>query len=335
MSMLVKLLAVFAMSILGRPIAILNNLGDFLPGARSRLAKPAAAKPDQKAWEQRIEASLNDVRLGLNHETVTNGDCGVDAILIGLELIENPNEKIKMLMKIKPRAERLSAMRRLQVKWLKKNATHEIVPEVSVQSWVTMDGRYDSMDKYIEAMRLPGVWVDTPMLYAASAWWEVQIVCYVGEAPQLLAASSVVGRKLPVVCMANFSNIHFYAVRVLSQDEVPISNAPGPQSAIVASQRVDEEDDDVDAFASCVLPAARPKDRTLLELASTLVGWDPFGDTHDAGLIKLLDNLTKADTMDASSGTFVVLRTREAIKLYEWEEAFKISTNSAPTMSKS
>jgi hypothetical protein len=73
----------------------------------------------------------------------------------------------------------LQAMRCMLLLWIRDNANVEPLPGVSVASWVCMEG-YASMQAFIEAMRKPRVWVDTPMLVAASGVFEIQVVCFVG-----------------------------------------------------------------------------------------------------------------------------------------------------------
>eukprot|EP00959_Pyramimonas_sp_CCMP1952_P123329 2578465-Pyramimonas_sp.AAC.1 len=58
-------------------------------------------------------------------------------------------------------------VRFLLILWITRNSLVEVVPGVSVASWVQMGG-CSSMGECVASMRAPRTWVDTPMLVAAS-----------------------------------------------------------------------------------------------------------------------------------------------------------------------
>ena len=60
----------------------------------------------------------------------------------------------------------LRMIRLMLLLWITTNKDVDVVPGVSVSTWVQMEG-YASLDDYVTDMRTPRTWIDTPMLVAA------------------------------------------------------------------------------------------------------------------------------------------------------------------------
>jgi hypothetical protein len=195
--------------------------------------------------ESRIAANISANSLLLDTETYRDGDCGLDATLRNLERLRptnTPSQNIIRVLATKGRAKALQAMRLLACMWVRDNEETELVPQVTVAQWVAMEGA-ESVPSYIAAMRLPRVWIDTLVLVALSAVFEIQYVCF-SPVPQLIVAPTLANcKELPVAIIANVANVHFYAVH----PEPP----PDPQDP------PSEQEDDL---LPCVDNAATPAD---------------------------------------------------------------------------
>ena len=77
-----------------------------------------------------------------------------------------------------------------------------------------MEGRWADWGAYLEAMATKRTWIDTPVLIAASALFQCQIVCLLSSTPepQLIASPTLtVSGDIPMFLMANVGNWHFFA----------------------------------------------------------------------------------------------------------------------------
>ena len=93
---------------------------------------------------------------------------------------------------------------------VENNAAAELLPGLSLADWAIMDGQ-PSFVSYISHMRNPHVWVDAPMLHAASAVLGLQIVCFMGSPePSIIAAPNVLSQaESPAAVIADVGNWHF------------------------------------------------------------------------------------------------------------------------------
>jgi len=153
--------------------------------------------------------------LQLDTHTATDGDCGPDSILRNLERHGHGTRACTQVLdtlRLKGRKPALNLLRKLLVQWVKSHSSTSVLPDLTLRALCCMDSHYTSFDKYLEAMGKPCVWIDTPMLYAASAVFEMQIIVFVGSGePQLVAAAPIAGRTCdtPIAVIANVNNIHF------------------------------------------------------------------------------------------------------------------------------
>ena len=91
--------------------------------------------------------------LELDHATITNGDCGLDAILRNLERLDLSDDTARLVLAQLPRGRQkvLDILRFKLLIWLQKNRSMEIVPGVSVSDWVLMEGN-PSWEAYVKSM---------------------------------------------------------------------------------------------------------------------------------------------------------------------------------------
>ena len=151
--------------------------------------------------------------LELDHATITNGDCGLDAILRNLERLDLSDDTARLVLAQLPRGRQkvLDILRFKLLIWLQKNKGMEIVPGVSVSDWALMEGS-PSWEAYVKSMKVPGTWIDTAMLMAASALFNIQVVCFLGAGEaHLLAAPPIAASadEVPIAFVANSHNVHF------------------------------------------------------------------------------------------------------------------------------
>ena len=98
-------------------------------------------------------------------------------------------------------------MRLMLLIWIQANKDEELLEGTTIEQYVQMDGQ--SMRTYTDRMRQMGEWFDTLMLLAASAVFEVQIVCLSPE-PHLICNPAMMGQPHLLVCsIANICNSHF------------------------------------------------------------------------------------------------------------------------------
>ena len=144
--------------------------------------------------ERAVAAAVARNGLGLVLETAKGGNCGPDAVLRGLENLHLPSAaKLIKALENKGREKAWQALRLLLLIWIRDHAAEELVPSMSVEDWILIEGKHSTLGEYIAAMSRSGEWFDTPMLYAVSAVFGVQLVILTPE-PLLLCAASAVSK---------------------------------------------------------------------------------------------------------------------------------------------
>ena len=267
--------------------------------------------------------------------TACDGDCGPDAILRNLERLQLAGRHCQQVLQIlqkRGREAALQAIRLLLLMWISDHASQEVLPEVTVESWVSMEAEYGTLQKYLDHMRKPRSWIDAPMLIATSAVFEVQLVCPTPE-PQLIVAPSVLGcSELPILMLANVNNVHFYALCPAPTEdgfEEPVAalKAAGDLLIHAFNAELDQDLPGVPTEDECSrvagdVPAEPAEAHDLWALVERLVRWEPFG-SSDFGpeLPNLVKSLELGSAEDMSHNVFQVLQWRDAVKLWQWEQA--------------
>ena len=159
--------------------------------------------------EEVIEARAQDNGLTIDHATLTDGNCGPDSILRNLERLQPTDTNSSKILRVaaRDRHRALAAMRLMMCIWIRDNASVELLPGTTVEQYVQMED-CDSIGTYVNGMKTPGKWIDTLMLFAASAVFKVQFVCLMPEP----CAPSLVGQQSLLVCAIAKCNLHFWAL---------------------------------------------------------------------------------------------------------------------------
>ena len=214
--------------------------------------------------------------------------------------------------------------------WLQANRELEIAPGVSIAHWTSMEG-YENFNAYVAHVHTSGVWIDTPMLFAASAVYGVQIVCFVGKGePEAIIAPSVADLpEVPVCTIANINNVHFVALRP-DQCEAPVagpSDSKGDLLLLPSAADEAEEDGATPPSEDQWVRGHTVDDDTsasMLVLGGLIFAWKPFStDGMQSDIKDALRGLDLEQTVDATSSVFQTLQRRDAIKLWQREQKEK------------
>ena len=294
-------------------------------GLKLRTPPPAIDYSRPTGWSQ-IEGNIEKVvqrnNLRLNRDTLSNGDCGLDAIVRNLQRLRPANEVSQGVLETLDKKGRQAACHVLRLQlliWLKNNAAAEILPGLSIADWAIMDGQ-PSFVSYISHMRNPHVWVDTPMLHAASAVLGLQIVCFMGSPePSIIAAPNVLSQaESPVAVIANVGNLHFYALGpdhpTYDVEPLDLSSADDALLAWSANSSLHEWQDNIANVteAECSRSYGAPGSHTeydaqLFKLGDSLMSADLFGNiTCDQELSQLVASQDASDASNVDDNCFMV-----------------------------
>jgi hypothetical protein len=306
------------------------DLPDYSLNAKSRRAGESRQSVDDLAM------SVADHGLELDEATAADGNCGLDAMLRNIErlgLDAPPAVKVLDVLRRKGRDAALHVMRIMLLIWVRDNKDVEIVPCVKLTQLIEMEtaGRTSA---YIEMMSHPRVWIDTPMLLAMSAVFNVQLVVFLGlQEPQLVAAPSVAASpsEVPVCLIANRSNVHFYACRPRPADEAwddaradELADTDMLGAALADARPMQENDGD--ANVGCTLGSRKPeplelkKAENLLCFCEGMATWDAFGHP-DLAFADKVRAVEFASQSDLAGFCLETLEWRHAIKMLRWETA--------------
>lgn len=198
----------------------------------------------------------------------------------------------------------------------------EVVPSVTLSDLLNMAG-FSSVTAYIEHMRNPQVWIDTPMLWAMAGVYNVQLVVYVGAgSPQvIIAPDAMAEHKVLTAYFGNYSNVHFWALEP-DTGPPPLENPASPLDAfedmllpaVGAAEALDAgEAGEEQGLRTLATPLATNLSADLFAFATAMMQWDAFAApaAHVSQLCKALE----AGTADLTAQVFQVLQWRDALKL--------------------
>ena len=311
----------------GKAVSLVNDLADFASRCPRHTPRPDRFEVESEALAE-LKRLVAVHRCSLDDDITSNGDCGLHAIIKNLQRLQPSEGFAQKVLADLGRHGLQHACRLLRLKlclWLKQHKALELVPEVTVEEWVAMDG-HNNIDEYILYMKEDHVWIDTPMLYAASALFQLQFMIFLaaGEA-QLLVANELHerGGKAQVGLLANVGNYHFFSVRP-GGDEVGLqvvqSRDPLKDACVATANdgfEVEQlsESDEEDAPSSTT--------GAFFEMCGALLRWEPFQrsqqDGHLAALLRRVDSGIANE--DAAEQTLEALQWKSAIKLVQHEEA--------------
>ena len=155
--------------------------------------RPAIGTQPQN-WQDMVGAvSAAAAANGLQVESRTraDGNCGPDSVLRNLECLNVNNTAVQQVLHTLAQEGRDAALlkiRRLCGAWLRRHSANQVIPGVTVNEWVMMGSLHSSFASHIQSWEQPGTWVEAPLLHAASAVFNLQIVVFLCHCePPLIA----------------------------------------------------------------------------------------------------------------------------------------------------
>ena len=328
---------------IGQPEA---NLLDFFSGRLNELlafAAAAANRPSQTSRPNHITQAEQDLSLQvevqglcLNQSTVTDGNCGLDAILRNLERLNVQSPMARRVLSVLQARGRQAALRLMRdpvVGWLRQNQNQYVVPDFIYADLATQGSVYPSLSAYLTDMKRNGVWIDTTGLYAMSALFQLQIPVFCGpgkpeliETPCVLAAS-----ESPIAVVANANTYHFWACCEPSQSETsmgdPVQACEDRCDVLSPDFSASRPCDPADyAEDCCAMPNAignqSANNQSTPSLHSQfcrlLIAWSPFA-TSQSNISAVLPGLRLGEQTHDES-VLQLLRWRPLLKTMQCEE---------------
>jgi hypothetical protein len=202
--------------------------------------------------------------------TVTDGDCGLDAFLTSAlacpALCSKANRNPFQTLRQKRKLDQLTSLRRTGCKYIQENCAEELWDGFSLGDLIRVVSNA-TLPAYLEKMKHKGCWVDTPFLHALACAFDVDVVVMQPSGVALVGASLREGKEsLAVVPVALANDFHFWAL-------VPDSDAD-----VSHSGQHSLPEDDEDTVVECVSGGLLPADRVTseLNLVQRLQYWNPW-----------------------------------------------------------
>ena len=295
-------------------------------------AAPPTGPPAAPATQEALRTGIARHGLRVVEETASDGECGIDAMLHNLERLRPQTQKTQDVLATLARRGREAAFSVMRLQLLirvRDHATAEVVPGVSLSELLGMDG-FTSVGSYIQHMRQPKTWIDTPMLWAMASVYRLQLVVFVGAGdPQVILAPEIASEHtVHTAYLANFGNVHFWALEPDTTPQ-PLENSVGRLHSfgdlllpfVGASEVLDAGDAGEEQGVRGTSIVNTNLSTDLFAFATALMQWDAFGppQAHMGAMIKALE----AGMTDLTSHVFQVLQWRDALRLAEWEHLDK------------
>ena len=319
-----------------RVLAAVSNAEEAMSGQATGL--PATASLPAEVVDA-VDRAANENDLFVDRDTADDGNCGPDAILRTMETLGPVTRRAREALNIletRGRAAAIQWIRETCAAWVEAHACMMLVPGVSLSDLVLMEQRYTSVRDYARAMSASKVWIDTPMLVAASAIFEVQIVMFVGAGePHLLMSPTLAGRsQIHTITLACISNVHFVALRPKppnDDDTAPIHSETDPLLNYLASAIEDSSNESSAEYDNTVTVSHTVPDTGLLVDAD-----EPFYDRCEKIIeFRPWDMPTvhhNVQTGGVQQNALEVLRMRNAAKMLQMEDVDKTSGENRETL---
>ena len=321
---------------LGSPVDVHLHLPNFTALNVAALRQHQPHKPSRPLADELYEALAAATAangLSLDEDTLTDGNCGLDALLRNVERMNLDIPFATQLLGVLHNGGRLKAVHALRLKllvWIRHHLDDVIFEGFRLRDLVTLDPEYSTLDRYYKEMRLPGTWIDTPMLLAASATFGVQIICFTGTQgePQLVAAPEIQhAASAPVMTIANIGNYHYYAVHPLMacEDGPPDERDQGDSLPIIEDNPASERFDVVACVDNSGAPggssahwSAYPVNTTVFGICESVAHWDPWSSAPPSGpMLEFINGLEAG----GAPPCLEMLRWRRALKLWQIEQS--------------
>ena len=254
--------------------------------------------------------------------TCTDGNCGLDAIISNLKRLELTEpalvQKVHTVLNKKDLKSACQVLRLGLLLWIKDNEHEEILPDVRLLDWMVMEG-YTSKADYISAMKQDGEWIDTLMLFAASAVFQAQVVVFLEDgSPHVLAAPDVQAMaSSPIFLLANIGNVHFYGVRPLPTEVEDLSLGK-VETDLLHEACPAEDDSGSEVEENEGAQPAHARQELIFRLAGALMNWNPWDASSSDDLPNLCNQFESSGPGDVLAQS---LTCRSALKLLQHEAA--------------
>jgi len=156
-------------------------------------------------------------------DTVTDGNCGLDAFLksaLQLPSLRNLRKEPWCKFRKMTKPEGLMQARRIAADWLQAHEAEEMWDGFNVGDLVRAMSGESSCNNYLDRMRKPGQWVDTAFLHALACQCGVDVVIFQSGTDTTLLGKSLTGQQCDVLVPIALSNdLHFWALEQDCSDD--------------------------------------------------------------------------------------------------------------------
>ena len=226
------------------------------------------------------EAALNGLTV---KDTVTDGDCGVDAFITSaLAATKKSTRHCMQSLVHMSKADRLAAARKAACAYISKHLNQILWENFSLADLVRA-GSGLAVGAYLERMKHKGAWVDAPFLHGLACAYPLDVLVMQnlpGATFALLGWSLTPGDKLSAqwtVPVALVNDFHYWAL-VPDTEEITVSSTkPSSITEPEAEELEDDPDSLVERDLSCqsgVLSKAQVEAE--LNLVQRLQLWNPW-----------------------------------------------------------
>jgi hypothetical protein len=236
-------------------------------------------------------------------ETVTDGNCGVDAVLSTcianhfMSRNEDPWRRLRGLSE----EDRLQHVRLCAVEWAVAHKKQLLWDDFTIADLVRgVSGL--PFGEWSTRMQQPREWVDLAFLQALSCYLKIDILIMQPDSDITLIGASLLGIETPsLITIALVNNVHFWGTRPITTLQ-----GSGDTDEVVVPLCCLHDDDEVFSHSVSSIPAFISDQRVSSELAlcDVLMKWAPFAQPGDA-LLTALQGLAQESQASSTEGGLV------------------------------
>lgn len=288
----------------------------------------------RKPCHESCEAAVNGLRIV---ETVTDGNCGVDAFIASalsamqaLKLKQarrEPWAQLKAALVSSDKSKAFLLARRLAAQWLNDNLKLELWENFTHADLANAVSG-DQMAAYLRKIKSNGHWADTCFLHALGCACDADVLMFQADAEPTIVGPSLIGKNADfVVPVALQNEFHFWAMCQEGQPDLEfVDKGDGIRPSLVKSEPVramaasaPEGESDPIAFNPLV-EIHEAQIKAEIGFCEVLSKWNPF-DEPSPELIAAMQT-TATGTHNRPEGvTQLVLRRQAAISQLAEEAA--------------
>lgn len=200
-------------------------------------------KQEWQTIAKEIAAKVGTNGLLLDQETDLQGNCGLDAVLRGLNRLpesdhSEPTTAVLQILSRYGRGAAMQHMREQAVTWLEANKDYELVEGMPLEGFVTCDVvagfSYKSFGDYLRQMRTLQEWIDQTVLYGLSAVYGVSILVFSGANFPDIVAINDAGIQ-PMIHIACGHQYHYWALMHDTEEEIEEFSTTGNDGQVSRS----------------------------------------------------------------------------------------------------